>query len=175
MNRNGFIEILAVGVFMVLTFFVGRWTAPETMPLVVTEYATDTVMVSVNVPVREDTIIYRDIPQDIDSLSVALEYYADHPFTISVEADQVKVEGKGVISQNSIDTLFLEITNNRPTAIFRPEYKNSLMIGAEAGNGLLAFKAGYRYKNWEVGLGYDILNENQIGLLAEVKYRLKNW
>lgn len=175
MTKNGFSEILAIGAFLVLCFFVGRWTAPTTEPLVKTQYVLDTVQVKVAVPVEVERIVYQDIPKDIDSLEVAQSYFAKHPVNFSAEANEVKIEGKGVISQNVLDTFFLDITNYRPTTIMRPSYRNSIHAGIESGLGLLAFKASYHYKDWEVGLGYDVLTENQIGLLAEVKYRIKSW
>jgi len=181
MQKNGFIEILAVAALLVLAFFVGIWTTncgseldlqSQSRPFY--DSIPQTVVARIDT-VYKDSIIYQPIPQDIDSFAVATAYYAKVPFSFKGQTEEVSVTGKGFISQNRIDTVTLNIINFRPTKIIKPVPRNSLSIGVIAGRDLMAPKLCYQRKNWEIGIGYDLLTQNRVGLLFELNYRLKTW
>ena len=158
-----------------LGFFAGRWTAPQPAPLRVTEVVHDTIQIATKIPVEVVETVTRSVPANVDTALILKKYFSENRIKFQSEANQVKIEGKGIVVENTLDSIEFNIVNYRPTQIIRPEYHNSLSAGMMAGNGIVAPCLTYRRKDWEFGIGYDVLTENQIGLLLRVNYRFKQW
>jgi len=173
-RRNGFSEILLVGALLVLSFFTGRWTAPQPSVVQVSEVVIDTVHTTSTEETEVIKTVYVPIPQDVDTIAVLQAYYAQKSFVFAYDSNQVKIEGKGIVSMNALDSIRLSVVNYRPTQILRPEYQNALSGGIIAGQGIMAPMIDYRRKNWHFGIGYNLLPNNG-SVMFSAKYRFKSW
>tara|TARA_R110002050_G_scaffold265465_2_gene406583 strand:+ start:20229 stop:20768 length:540 start_codon:yes stop_codon:yes gene_type:complete len=179
MKRNWLIESVGFLAVFVLVFYVA-WTIRGTYDLegaiqYYPHYIYDSIPFEVPVEIEVEKPIEKPIPADIDSHAVALAYFSEYPFRFKGDTNEVKINAKGIISQNQILTLDVEVVNTRPTQLIYPKPKNEISAGLIMANKLLAPKLVYRHDRWSYGVGYDLIPDNQINLMLEVNYQIKSW
>lgn len=179
MKRNWFIETITFLVFFVLVFFVA-WTARGLYPLkpdihYLPQYIIDSVPYPVPIEIEIEKPVFKPVPAKIDSHQIALAYFAEYPFKFQGDTNEVAISAKGIISQNEIISLDVEVVNSRPTQIILPEPRNEISAGLLLSNNLLAPKIAIRKDRWSYGLAYDLVPNNQLGLLVDLQYRIKQW
>ena len=179
MQRNWFIEVISFLAVFVLVFYTA-WTIRGAYELqgaiqYYPHYIYDSIPYEVPVKVEVEKPVYRSIPTEIDSHAVALAYFAEYPFKFHGDTNEVAISAKGIISQNQILSLEVEVVNTRPTEIILPEPSHEVSAGMLLSNNLLAPSISFRKGRWTYGLGYDLLPNNQVGLLLDLKYRIKQW
>lgn len=162
---------------MAFVFWAGYMTRQwqYSPPLVQTKVVVDSVPFEVPVEIIQEKAIIKSVPQEIDSLEVALAYYSEHPFRFKGDTNQVTVEGKGLVRENQIVSLDLNVTNHRPLQIRQEAPQNAIHLGAIAGSGLVTPLLEYERKNWSLGVGYNLYSESPSRLILSYKHNLKSW
>jgi hypothetical protein len=179
MSRNWFIESIAFLAFFVLVFY-SAWTIRGYYPskpemIIQPEYILDSIPYYVPVEFVVEKPIITEVPADIDSLTVAQAYFAKYPFTFSGDTNEVKIQAKGIISENQILDFELQVMNTRAIQAIYPKPQNELSTGFILSNQIFAPKINFRRKRWTYGLAYDLIPNNNIGFMLELNYQLKSW
>jgi hypothetical protein len=136
-------------------------------------YDTNTYTFHYTDTVKEDTIIYREVPAKIDTQEILKDYFAKRTYTRTHEDTSLTITIRDTVAENKIIAWALEYKINRPTAIntYKPVKKNMLFVGAEFSQGV-GINVGYLFKsNIMIDGGY-YLNSNQVRLGVRYGIRL---
>lgn len=156
-------------ILLALAIFLG-WHLGHKNPKVVVETIYDTRVDTVQV----DSIIYDTdtlvLPQKpIDTNAVVEAFYRKKTFDTTIVSNEVKIKFTGYLYENKLRNVVFETQNLRPTQVVT-EMKWSLWGGVSIGNQVFAPSIDLQYANHELGVGYNLLGENQI--ILSYKYRI---
>ena len=159
-------------IIIVLLLIVNRCIREE-LPLVeeridtVYIYRTDTITRTITQIEYQDMVIYREIPQVIDTFEILRDYYAVRYYERYIEEEKLKLTIKDSISQNKliwnevdytyyVDTVFRDITIERKITQFRRGFYGNLSISHKS------LSPGISYMNrkgYQIGIGIHISEE----------------
>ena len=155
-------------VLLLVAFIAGWYLSPTKQKVKVeTIYNTKVDTVTIKEFVYDtDTLI---LPQSIDTLSVVEAFYTQRKIDTTIISNEVKIKFTGSLYENTLRNVVFQTQNLRPTQVVK-EMKWSLWGGVSVGNQVFAPSIDLQYANHEVGVGYNLIGENQ--LLFSYKYRL---
>jgi len=147
-------------VALIFGLFIGRKTkTADTIRLV--ETVTDTITQEI----RIDSLIYVKtfikIPSKIDTQAVIKSYYSQRLIDSTIVINDVKIKFTGTLYENNFRDVNFTIQNLRPTQIVK-EMKWSIFAGASVGREIFAPTVAVQYDKHNIGVGYNLLGDNQI-------------
>lgn len=152
-----------------LAVFLG-WHLGQKNPKVVVDTIYDTRIDTIKVKeliYDTDTLILPQKP--IDTNAVVEAFYRKKTIDTTVTVNQVKIKFTGSLYENNLSNLVFETQNLRPTQVVT-EMKWSLWGGASVGNQVFAPSLDLQYANHELGVGYNLIGDNQ--LIFSYKYKI---
>jgi len=154
---------------LLLGLFIGRKTKNADTIRVV-----DTVTDTITREIRIDSLIYVEsivkIPSKIDTQAVIERYYRQRLIDTTIVINEAKIKFTGTLYENTLRNIDFKIQNLRPTQIVK-EMKWSIFAGASVGREILAPTVAVQYDKHNIGVGYNLLGDNQIIL----SYRYLLW
>jgi hypothetical protein len=142
-------------------------------------YKTDTIREIVKLIEVKDTIIYRNIPTNVDTLAILKDYFAIRAYERYIDRDKLKLWVKDSITQNRIvwneveyemytDTVFRDIT--RTETIYKKGFYGNVSLSTNV------ISTGVSYlnkKGWMYGIGLN-LHENKLTPYISISKSLSN-
>jgi urease alpha subunit len=168
--KNWILPILSFLALLTTVFFFGKHRGQLACENAV-ESATTTVYdtITVTTPGKIDTAT---VPVPIyvqssltakDSLAIFEAFFKQTNFTASAQAQQVKIQAKGFVWQNRLDSISFKIQNLRPVAHTTLSYANScksLNGGLLLSKNMAAPILTYQGESWGLLAGYNLINSN---------------
>lgn len=154
---------------LLLGLFIGRKTKNADTIRVV-----DTVTDTITREIRIDSLIYVEsivkIPSKIDTQAVIERYYSQRLIDTTIVINEAKIKFTGTLYENTLRNIDFKIQNLRPTQIVT-EMKWSIFAGASVGREMFGPTVAVQYDKHNIGVGYNLLGDNQIIL----SYRYLLW
>ena len=152
-----------------LGLFIGRKTkSADTIRVIKT--VTDTIKQEI----RIDSLIYVTsivkTPSKIDTQAVIESYYSQRLIDTTIVINEARIKFTGTLYENHLRDVNFTIQNLRPTQIVK-EMKWSIFAGASVGREIFAPTVAVQYDKHNIGVGYNLLGDNQIIL----SYRYLLW
>lgn len=141
----------------------------------------DTLPYFDTLPVHIAPGTYQPPTGPVDSAAVVAAFHRKRPFTFSGESQKIRYTGKGLVFQNTIDSVQLRFQNFNPTVNEFYSYKpreNQLSAGILAGRNFAAPYLRYQRQGWELLAGYNLIqttNQPLPQLFAGVGIKIHDW
>lgn len=141
-----------------------------------TEYVYDSVVREFHYTdtLKEDTIIYRDVPAKVDTAAILKDYFAARTYTRTHIDTSLTIIIEDTISENKIGAWSLKYKITQPTTIntYKPERRSILFVGAEFSQGV-GINVGYLFKSNIMIDGAFYPNNSSIRVGVRYGLRLK--
>ena len=136
-------------------------------------YDTNTYTYHYTDTIKEDTIIYREVPASVDTNQILKDYFAKRTYTRTHTDTSLTIIINDTISENKIGAWSLSYKINRPTQIstYKPVKKNIVFIGAELSQGV-GINVGYLMPSGLMIDGAFYPNNGQVRLGVRYGIRL---
>lgn len=156
-------------IVLLLVAFIAGWYLSQRKGVVTVKTIYDTRVDTITI----DSIVYDTdtliLPQSIDTAAVVEAFYTKRKIDTTIISNEVKIKFTGSLYENTLRNVVFQTQNLRPTQVVQ-EMKWSLWGGVNLGNNVFAPSIDLQYANHELGVGYNLLGDNQ--LLFSYKYRL---
>lgn len=156
-------------IVLLLVAFIAGWYLSQRKKVVKVKTIYDTRVDTITI----DSIVYDTdtliLPQSIDTAAVVEAFYTKRKIDTTIISNEVKIKFTGSLYENTLRNVVFQTQNLRPTQVVQ-EMKWSLWGGVSLGNNVFAPSIDLQYANHELGIGYNLLGDNQ--LLFSYKYRL---
>lgn len=156
-------------IVLLLVAFIAGWYLSQRKEVVKVKTIYDTRVDTITI----DSIVYDTdtliLPQSIDTAAVVEAFYTKRKIDTTIISNEVKIKFTGSLYENTLRNVVFQTQNLRPTQVVQ-EMKWSLWGGVSLGNNVFAPSIDLQYANHELGIGYNLLGDNQ--LLFSYKYRL---
>lgn len=156
-------------IVLLLVAFIAGWYLSQRKEVVTVKTIYDTRVDTITI----DSIVYDTdtliLPQSIDTAAVVEAFYTKRKIDTTIISNEVKIKFTGSLYENTLRNVVFQTQNLRPTQVVQ-EMKWSLWGGVNLGNNVFAPSIDLQYANHELGVGYNLLGDNQ--LLFSYKYRL---
>ena len=156
-------------IVLLLVAFIAGWYLSQRKEVVTVKTIYDTRVDTITI----DSIVYDTdtliLPQSIDTAAVVEAFYTKRKIDTTIISNEVKIKFTGSLYENTLRNVVFQTQNLRPTQVVQ-EMKWSLWGGVNLGNNVFAPSIDLQYANHELGIGYNLLGDNQ--LLFSYKYRL---
>lgn len=139
---------------------------------------TDTIIETITEFKWKEVIVYREIPQDIDTNLILKDYFSIRYYEREVERDYLKLMIKDSITQNQIhwsemeyqvykDTVFINITKEKTHLKYKSGFYGDLMISP------ISISPGISYMNrrgYQMGISLGIIQTDEVRLVPHLRF-----
>lgn len=117
------------------------------------------------VPVEK--IVYRDVPAEIDTMAVLMDYYAARIYVDTVVSlPGIEVTVRDSVSENRLGGRVVTVDYLQVKEDVR---RRGIVVGGVVGRDMMIGQLGYRHDDWVFSVGYDVWNRGVcVGISALV-------